>query len=86
MSLCTKTHLVSDAGGESPTPTHSSAAFRSCRDPVVRKAPAPGAAASQAVIRLSAPETAVTQHICCCGCAVVLKGGTTRLPVPGEWS
>ena len=28
MSLCTKTHLVSDAGGESPTPTHSSAAFR----------------------------------------------------------
>jgi len=32
MSLCTKTHLVSDAGGESPTPTHSSAAFgvRSC--------------------------------------------------------
>jgi len=26
MSLCTKTHLVSDAGGESPTPTHSSAA------------------------------------------------------------
>ena len=28
MSLCTKTHLVSDAGGESPTPTHSSAASR----------------------------------------------------------
>jgi len=27
MSLCTKTHLVSDAGGESPTPTHSSAAL-----------------------------------------------------------
>jgi len=27
MSLCTKTHLVSDAGGESPTPTHSSAAM-----------------------------------------------------------